>query len=242
MVANLAYTATISRLLAPAAFGLMAVANLVVLFVQFFARMGLASALVQKPDLSEEEIRAASTAGIAVGLACLVWCGSSPRPSPPCSGHRASRRSCGSERVVRVHGLVHDGTGPAAPRAPLPHAVDHLGGHIRASATSSWAWAWPCWGRRLEPGGGVGGAPAAPGDLAVRPPPASAPARAPLGAVPGGLRLRGAPVRRPPAGLRRAATSTPSSSPVSRAPRCSASTAGRTTWSSSRSPTTWRRR
>jgi lipopolysaccharide exporter len=72
MVANLAYTATVSRLLAPAAFGLMAVANLVVLFIQFFARMGLGSALVQKPDLSKEEIRAASTAGIVVGLACLV--------------------------------------------------------------------------------------------------------------------------------------------------------------------------
>jgi lipopolysaccharide exporter len=75
MVANLAYTATVSRLLAPAAFGLMAIANLVVMFGEQFARMGLASALVQKPDLSEEEIRAASTAGVAVGLACLalVW-------------------------------------------------------------------------------------------------------------------------------------------------------------------------
>ncbi len=75
MVANLAYTATVSRLLSPAAFGLMAMANLVVLFTQFFARMGLASALVQKPDLSEDEIRASSTAGIAIGLACLgvVW-------------------------------------------------------------------------------------------------------------------------------------------------------------------------
>jgi lipopolysaccharide exporter len=72
MVANLAYTATVSRLLAPAAFGLMAIANLVVLFTQYFVRMGLASALVQKPELSEEEIRAASTAGIAIGLACLV--------------------------------------------------------------------------------------------------------------------------------------------------------------------------
>ena len=72
MVANLTYTATVSRLLAPVAFGLMAVANLVVLFIGYFARMGLASALVQKSDLSEEEIRAASTAGIAVGLACLV--------------------------------------------------------------------------------------------------------------------------------------------------------------------------
>jgi lipopolysaccharide exporter len=75
MVANLAYTATVSRLLGPVAFGLMAIANLVVLFTQFFARMGLASALVQKPDLSEDEIRAASTAGIAIGLACLgvIW-------------------------------------------------------------------------------------------------------------------------------------------------------------------------
>ena len=72
MIANLTYTATISRLLAPVAFGLMAMANLVVLFIQFFARMGLASALVQKADLSEDEIRAASTAGIVVGLACMV--------------------------------------------------------------------------------------------------------------------------------------------------------------------------
>jgi O-antigen/teichoic acid export membrane protein len=75
MLANLGYTATVSRLLTPAAFGLMAMANLVVLFTQFFARMGLASALVQKPDLSEDEIRASSTAGIAIGLACLgvIW-------------------------------------------------------------------------------------------------------------------------------------------------------------------------
>jgi O-antigen/teichoic acid export membrane protein len=75
MVANIGYTATISRLLDPATFGLMAMANLVVLFTQFFARMGLASALVQKPQLSEEEIRASSTSGIAIGLACLgvVW-------------------------------------------------------------------------------------------------------------------------------------------------------------------------
>ena len=72
MVANLAYTATVSRLLAPAAFGLFAIANLVVLFINFFVRMGLASALVQKRDLFEQEIRAASTAGVAVGLACLV--------------------------------------------------------------------------------------------------------------------------------------------------------------------------
>jgi O-antigen/teichoic acid export membrane protein len=71
VVANLAYTATVSRLLEPGDFGLLAMANLVVLFAQFFARMGLASALVQKPDLSDDEIRAASTAGIVFGLVCL---------------------------------------------------------------------------------------------------------------------------------------------------------------------------
>ena len=75
VVANLAYTATVSRLLDPTEFGLMAMANLVVLFGQYFARMGLASALVQKPELSDEEVRAASTAGIVIGLVCmgLVW-------------------------------------------------------------------------------------------------------------------------------------------------------------------------
>ena len=75
VVANLAYIAAVSRLLEPAEFGLMAMANLVVLFGQFFARMGLASALVQKTELSDDEVRAASTAGIVLGLVCMgvVW-------------------------------------------------------------------------------------------------------------------------------------------------------------------------
>src|SRR6266511_3655329 len=75
MVANLAYTAIISRLLGPVAFGLMALANLVVLFAQYFVRMGIASALVQRPTLSRDEVRAASTAGLAFGAFCFgaVW-------------------------------------------------------------------------------------------------------------------------------------------------------------------------
>lgn len=72
LAVNLVYTAVISRLLDPAAFGLMALANLVVLFAQLFSRMGLASAVVQKPKLSTEDIRAASTVGIALGAACFV--------------------------------------------------------------------------------------------------------------------------------------------------------------------------
>jgi O-antigen/teichoic acid export membrane protein len=75
VAANVAYTAIASRLLTPSAFGLMALANLVVLFLQFFTRLGLASALVQKPDLTEEDIRAASTAGAVLGIVffALVW-------------------------------------------------------------------------------------------------------------------------------------------------------------------------
>ena len=57
VVANLAYTATVSRLLGPTEFGLMAMANLVVLFGQYFARMGLASVLVQKPELTGTSAR-----------------------------------------------------------------------------------------------------------------------------------------------------------------------------------------
>jgi lipopolysaccharide exporter len=75
MAANIAYTATISRLLDPVTFGLMALAQLVVLFAQFFVRMGLASALVQTPRLTDDDVRAASTAGIVVGAVCfgMVW-------------------------------------------------------------------------------------------------------------------------------------------------------------------------
>jgi lipopolysaccharide exporter len=75
VVANVAYAAIASRLISPSAFGLMALANLVVLFLGFFTRLGLASALVQKPDLNEEDIRAASTIGAVLGmlLFALVW-------------------------------------------------------------------------------------------------------------------------------------------------------------------------
>lgn len=74
-VSTLAYTALISRVLSPVAFGLVAMANLVVLFTSFFTRMGLAQALIQKTELSDEEIRAGATAGIVLGAACFgaVW-------------------------------------------------------------------------------------------------------------------------------------------------------------------------
>ena len=110
MVANLAYTMTISRLVDPVAFGLMALAQLVVLFALFFVRMGLASALVQKPVLSRDDIRAASTAGIAIGVVCfgLIWVlaplfgAFSGRPTcPPSCGCWAS---CSCSRAWRWWG------------------------------------------------------------------------------------------------------------------------------------------
>ena len=75
LIATLAYTAAISRLLDPATFGVYAVATLVVWFMDYFARMGLASAIVQKSELTDTDVRAASTAGIVLGLGCcaVVW-------------------------------------------------------------------------------------------------------------------------------------------------------------------------
>ena len=94
VVANLVYTATVSRLLEPTAFGLMAMANLVVLFALYFVRMGLASALVQKPELSDEEIRAASTAGAA------------PTAAGGHADHSSGRTTVRSRTPCRSAGLV----------------------------------------------------------------------------------------------------------------------------------------
>lgn len=68
----LGWTATSSRLLPPAVFGLMAVTNLVVTFGVFFARVGLAQALVQKASIDEHDVRASLTSGLLTGLLCCV--------------------------------------------------------------------------------------------------------------------------------------------------------------------------
>ena len=70
-----AWTAASSRLLEPTVFGLVAVANLVVTFGMFFARMGVAQALVQKPQITRDDVRASLTSGTLTGLVCfgLLW-------------------------------------------------------------------------------------------------------------------------------------------------------------------------
>lgn len=68
-------TATMSRLLAPAAFGVIAAAGLFLRFGSYFSEMGVGQALVQKPELSEEDIRAAFTASTTISftVAAIVW-------------------------------------------------------------------------------------------------------------------------------------------------------------------------
>jgi O-antigen/teichoic acid export membrane protein len=74
-VMQLVYTSSTSRLLDPTAFGFMAIAQLVVRFSIYFAQMGVMQALIQKPDLTRAEIRAAATSSVAFGAtaSAAVW-------------------------------------------------------------------------------------------------------------------------------------------------------------------------
>jgi lipopolysaccharide exporter len=62
------FTAVLARLLNPEAYGLIAMANLVLSFGSYFAHMGLGSALIQKDKLTTEDTRAAFTASLLLGL------------------------------------------------------------------------------------------------------------------------------------------------------------------------------
>jgi lipopolysaccharide exporter len=69
-------TAVMARLLSPTAFGLVALAGLFLRFVDYFAKAGIAQALVQKAQLSPTDIRAAFTisAGMSAVFALVaVW-------------------------------------------------------------------------------------------------------------------------------------------------------------------------
>ncbi len=64
---QIGYTAVMARLLPPAAFGLVALAGVALRFGGYFAQMGMAQAIVQKPELREEDIRAAFTSSALLG-------------------------------------------------------------------------------------------------------------------------------------------------------------------------------
>ncbi|GGF01579.1 lipopolysaccharide biosynthesis protein [Hymenobacter cavernae] len=74
---QIGYTAVMARLLDPAAFGLVAMAGVVLRFGTYFAEMGLGHAIVQRSTISKEDVRAAFTASLGLGvgvagLACLL--------------------------------------------------------------------------------------------------------------------------------------------------------------------------
>jgi len=67
-VLQIGFSALLARLLEPAAFGLVALAGVVLNFGSYFAKMGIASAVVQKETLSREEVHAAFLLSTGLGI------------------------------------------------------------------------------------------------------------------------------------------------------------------------------
>jgi O-antigen/teichoic acid export membrane protein len=65
-------TVVLARLLDPATWGLVSMALVILRFGQYFARMGVGSALVQKPELTDDDIRAGFTSSVLLGTAICV--------------------------------------------------------------------------------------------------------------------------------------------------------------------------
>lgn len=69
------YSALMSRLLTPADFGLVAMATVVLSFGSYFAQMGLEQALIQRTELTNNDIRVAFTFSVLLGFSCtaVLW-------------------------------------------------------------------------------------------------------------------------------------------------------------------------
>ncbi|WP_276497251.1 lipopolysaccharide biosynthesis protein [Pontibacter litorisediminis] len=74
-VMQIGYTSAMARLLAPEAFGLVAIASVILRFGSYFAHLGLSQAIIQKDELTEDNIRAAFTSSALLGLffTVLIW-------------------------------------------------------------------------------------------------------------------------------------------------------------------------
>ncbi|GAB3203909.1 O-antigen/teichoic acid export membrane protein [Pontibacter aydingkolensis] len=74
-IMQIGYTSAMARLLSPEAFGLVAIASVILRFGSYFANMGLTKALIQKENLEPQHIRAAFTASLVLGLlfAGITW-------------------------------------------------------------------------------------------------------------------------------------------------------------------------
>ena len=71
-VMQLVYTGVMARLLEPADFGLVAIANLVLRFGSYFSQMGMSQALIQKKKLHKTDIYSSFTSSIALSLFFFV--------------------------------------------------------------------------------------------------------------------------------------------------------------------------
>ena len=74
-ILQIGFTAIMARLLEPTDFGMMAMAGVILRFGTYFAQMGVGSALIQKKEISDEDVRAAFTSGLFLGILffVLVW-------------------------------------------------------------------------------------------------------------------------------------------------------------------------
>ncbi|MBD3377684.1 oligosaccharide flippase family protein, partial [candidate division KSB1 bacterium] len=72
---QLIYTALMARLLFPSDFGLMAMANAIVRFGLYFSQIGIGPALIQKKELSQNEIQTGYTVSIFLGISffCVFY-------------------------------------------------------------------------------------------------------------------------------------------------------------------------
>ncbi len=67
-------TVTLARLLTPAQFGLVAAANVVIGFGQYFAQLGLGQALVQRPSIDDRDVRVTFVSALGLGAAFYLVC------------------------------------------------------------------------------------------------------------------------------------------------------------------------
>lgn len=69
---QLAFMAIMARLLDPVNFGLIAIANVMLRFLTYFAQLGVGPALIQKPELTDGDVRAALCVSLGVSAFCAV--------------------------------------------------------------------------------------------------------------------------------------------------------------------------
>lgn len=69
---QIVFMGVMARLLSPADFGLVAIANLSLRFLSYFAQMGVSPALVQKPQLESDDIPAALSVSFTVSLLAFL--------------------------------------------------------------------------------------------------------------------------------------------------------------------------